>query len=165
MNTHTSITLGLISSMLAISVATAAVPGDKMKHHGETGCYGMGMTQGDMKMDHLAMAQKHLGELKAKLNPSRDQEPAWATFSDQVIAQAKGMTAMQESMKNDMRNMPRTAPERMTMMASKMQDRARHMASMADTVRTFYGALTSAQKAAFDKMHDRPMSGMNHMKP
>lgn len=152
MKLHTQITLGLISSLLAVGVATAADPGGKMKHEKDkTGCYGMGMMQDDMRMDHVARAEKHLSELKAELNLTKDQEPAWSKFSDQVITQAKSMASMQEDMKKDMQNMPRTAPERIEMMASRMKDRAQRMATMADTVKTFYNTLTPEQKNVFDK--------------
>jgi protein CpxP len=169
MKLYTQITLGLISSLLAVSVATAAEPGHMMKQHkNETNCYGMGMMHGDMKMDHVARAEKHLSELKAKLNLTNDQEPAWSNFSDEVIVQAKSMTSMREDMKKDMQNMPQTAPERMEMMASRMKDRAQHMATMADTVKTFYNTLTPEQKMVFDKMqisHMGHMGYMHHKKP
>ena len=166
MKLHTQITLGLISTLLAVGVATAADPGGKMKQEkAKTDCHGMGMMQGDMKMDHVARATKHLSELKAKLNLTKDQEPAWNNFSDQVMTQARSMASMQEGMKKDMQNMPHTAPERMEMMASRMKDRAQHMATMADTVKTFYNTLTPEQKSVFDKVHNNHMGHMNHMQP
>lgn len=169
MKVHTQIMLGLLSSVLAVSVATAADSDSKMKgHKHETDCEGMSMMQGDMKMDHVASAQKHLSEFKGKLNLTKDQEPAWNTFSEQVLAQAKSMGSMPDSVKKDMQSMPQTAPERMAMMASVMKDRAQHMASMADTVKTFYNTLTPEQKTVFDKMHNSEMAHMkrmDHMKP
>jgi protein CpxP len=164
MKLYTQITLGLISSLLAVSVATAADPGSRMKRHNhESGCDGMGLMQGDMKMDHVARAEKHLSELKAKLNLTKDQDPAWSVFSDQVTAQAKNMASMQEDMKKDMQNMPQTAPERMALMANKMKDRAQHMATMTDTVKAFYNTLTPEQKTMFDKMQISQMGRMGYM--
>lgn len=165
MKLRSQITLGLISSLLAVSVATAADPGNRMKrHHHETDCDGMGMMQGDMKMDHVARAEKHLTELKAKLNLTKDQEPAWNDYSGQVTAQAKSMASTQEDMKKQMQSMPQTAPERMALMASRMKDHAQHMATMAETVKTFYNTLTPAQKTVFDKMQMSHMGYMNRMK-
>ncbi|MGA9031937.1 MAG: Spy/CpxP family protein refolding chaperone [Sulfuricaulis sp.] len=162
MKLHTQIALGFIASLLAVSVATAADPGSKMKHEKDkTGCYGMGMMQNDMKVDHVARAQKHLSELKAGLNLTKDQEPAWSNFSDQVITQAKSMASMQEDMKKYMQNMPRTAPERIEMMANRMKDRAQHLAAMSDTVKTFYNTLTPEQKIVFDKKMQ--INHMGHM--
>ncbi len=163
MKVHTQIMLGLLSSVFAVGVATAVDSDSKMKgYKHETNCEGMSMMHGDMKMDHVAQAQKHLSELKDKLHLTKDQEPAWKTFSEQVLAQAKDMGSMPDGMKKDIQTMPQTAPERMAMMASVMKDRAQHMALMADTVKTFYNTLTPEQKMAFDKMHN---SEMGHMKP
>lgn len=169
MKVHTQIMLGLLSSVFAVSVATAADVDSKMKGHKHgADCEGMSMMQGDMKMDHVAGAQKHLSELKGKLNLTKAQEPAWNTFSEQVLAQAKNMGSMPDGMKKDMQTMPQTAPERMAMMANAMKDRAQSMSTMADNVKTFYNTLTPEQKMAFDKMHNNEMAhmkNMGHMQP
>ena len=60
--------------------------------------------------------------------------------------------------------MPMTAPDRMAMMAGMMEDRAQNMARMADSVKTFYSALTPEQKTLFDKMHMSQIKHMDHMK-
>lgn len=153
MKLHTKLTLGLVSSLFAVSLATAATSGTKMgPYHSGMDCNGMGMMSGDMKMDPVARAQKHLSELNAKLNLTADQQPAWKTFSDQVNDQAKNMVAMRDQMKDNAQSMPKTAPERMAKMADLMKDRAQNMAKMADAVKTFYATLTAEQQATFDKM-------------
>lgn len=165
MKLYTKLTLGIISSVFAVGVATAAEHDDTMhgqKH--EMNCDGMGMMHDHTKMDPVARAQKHLIELKTKLNLTKDQEPAWQAFSDQVNAQAKNMASMHDKMKGDMPNMPMTAPDRMAMMAGMMEDRAQNMARMADSVKTFYSALTPEQKTLFDKMHMSQIKHMDHMK-
>ena len=162
MKMHTKLTLGLISSLFAVSLATAAASGTKMGPY-QTGmaCDGMGMMSGDMKRDPVARAQKHLSELNAKLNLTADQQPAWKTFSDQVNDQAKNMVAMRDQMKDNAQTMSKkTAPERMAKMADWMKDRAQNMAKMADAVKTFYATLTAEQQAIFDKMQ---MSQMGRM--
>ncbi len=59
MKLHSKLTLGLISSLFAASLATAAGPGTKMgPYHAGMDCNGMGMMWGDMKMDPSARAQK-----------------------------------------------------------------------------------------------------------
>ncbi len=164
MKLRTKLALGLISTVFAIGVATAANHEGKMhgqKH--EMDCDGMGMMQGHI-MDPVASAHKHLGELKAKLKLTKEQEPAWQAFSDQVNTQAKNMASMHDKMKGNMHNMPMTAPDRMAMMADMMKDRAQNMATMADAVKTFYATLTPAQKSTFDKMHMGHMKSMDHMK-
>ena len=164
---RTTLMLTLISSALALGVATAAEHGGKMggEKHGMD-CPGMDMMHGGM-MDPVARAEKHLSELKAKLKLTKDQEPAWQTFSGQVKDQAKSMASMHDKKKEGMQNMPQSAPDKMAMMASMMKDRAQSMSTMADNVKTFYATLTPEQKAAFDKMHMSQMShmeGMEHMK-
>ncbi len=159
MKLHTKLTLGLVSSLFAVSLATAAGPGTKMgPYYSGADCNGMGMMSGDMKMDPVARAHKNLSELNAKLNLTADQQPAWKTFSEQVNDQAKNMAAMREQMKGDAQSMPKkTAPERMAKMADLMKDRAQNMAKMADAVKAFYATLSAEQQATFDKMQ------MSHM--
>ena len=160
MKLHTKFTLGLISALFAVSVATAAERDARMhRYNYEMGCNSMGMAPGDMGQDPVLRAQKHLSEMKAKLHLTKDQEPAWQTFSDQVNDKAKNMAAMHDKFK-DKASMPKTAPERMATMADMMKDRAQDMAKMADAVKTFYATLTPEQQAAFDKLH---MSQMNRM--
>lgn len=162
MKLHTKLTLGLVSSLFAVSLATAATSDTKMgQNHAGTDCNGMGMMSGDMKMDPVARAQKHLSELKAKLNLRADQQPAWKTFSGQVNDQAKNMVAMRDQMKDNAQSMPKkTAPERMAKMADWMNNRAQNMAKMADAVKIFYATLSAEQQAAFDKMQMSQMASM-----
>jgi len=157
MKLHTKLTLGLISSLFAVSLATAADHDAKMsRHHHGSDCNSMGMMSGDMGKDPVARVHQHLGELKAKLKLTQDQQPAWQTFSDQANDQAKHMMSMQGQMKDK----AQTMPERMAQMADMMKDRAQNMSKMADNVKTFYATLTPEQQAAFDKMH---MGHMGHM--
>ena len=163
MKLRTSLMLTLISSVLTLGVATAAEPAGKMsgeKH--EMDCDGMSMKHGGM-MDPVARADKHLSELKARLKLTKDQEPAWQVFSDQVKDQARSMAAMHDKKKEEMKDMPMSAPDRMAMMASMMKERAQSMSTMADNVKTFYATLTPEQKIAFDKMHMGHMKGMEQM--
>jgi hypothetical protein len=161
MKLHNKLTLGLISSLFVVSLATAAGPCAKMSpnYHGMD-CDGMGMMSGDMKRDPVTRANNHLSELSAKLNLTADQQPAWKTFSDQVKDQARNMAAMRDQMRDNAQPMPKTAPERMAKMADWMKVRAQNMAGMADAVKTFYATLSPQQKMDFDKMHTSQMSCM-----
>lgn len=162
MKLHTKLALGLISSLFVANLATAAEPGTKMSRHNlGMDCNNMSYMPGDMRTDPIARAQKNLSELKAKLNLTNDQQPAWQTFSDQVNDQAKNMAEMRNKMKDKMQTMPKTAPEQMANMAEMMKDRAQGIAKMADAVKTFYATLTPEQQTAFDKVH---MNRMNRMK-
>ena len=159
------LTLGLISSLLVVNLATAADQSAKMSQHNPgMDCNGMGMMPGDMEKDPVARAQKHLSDLNAKLKLTKDQQQVWQTFSDQVNDQAKNMKAMRDKMQDKTQAMPKTAPEHMAMMADRMKERAEDMAKMADAVKTFYASLTTEQQAVFDKMHMSHMSQMRHMR-
>lgn len=165
MNTHTKLALGLISSVFAANLAMAADNGAKMPMHNPgMDCKGMSMMPGDMGANPVARAQQHLAELKAKLKLTKDQQPAWETFSTQVNDQAKNMADMQDKKKDMAQAMPTSAPEHMAMMAEMMKTRAENMAKMADAVKTFYAVLTTDQQKTFDKMHSEHMGRMSPMK-
>ena len=70
MKLHTKLMLGLISAVFAASVATAAERGAKVNRHSQSGmyCNSVRMMPGDMEKDPVTSAQKHLNEVKAKLN-------------------------------------------------------------------------------------------------
>lgn len=163
MKFRTKILLVLISSALTLNVAMAADRGGMMGGGNMMDCPSMGMKQGGM-MDSVARSEKHLSELKAKLKLTKDQEPAWQTFSDQVNEQAKSMASMYDKKQEEMKDMSKSAPDRMAMMASMMKDRAQNMATMADNVKTFYATLTTEQKSTFDKVHMSRIKGMGRMK-
>lgn len=162
MKLHTKLALGLISSLFVANLATAAEPGTKMSRHNlGMDCNNMSYMPGDMRTDPIARAQKNLSGLKAKLNLTNDQQPAWQTFSDRVNDQAKNMASMRDKFKDNTQTMPKTAPEHMARMADLMKERAQDIAKMADAVKTFYATLTPEQQTAFDKVH---MNRMNRMK-
>lgn len=141
--------VGVSSSLLLLGVAVA----DTSSHHGMTGqdkgahCDHKGMHANSKEM---VRAEKRLGELKAKLKLTAEQEPAWQAFADKMNAQGKNMGASREKMWQEM---PGTSPERMARAAEAMKERAQTMAEMADAVKAFYDVLTPAQKATFDKKH------------
>lgn len=153
-------TLGFISMLFAASLATAS-PGTKMTDRGmHMECDSLGMMSGDMNMDPVSRAQKHLGELKAKLALTTDQQPAWQEFANRVNAQAQSMATMHDKMQADARSMPKTAPEQMAKRADRMKDGAQNMAKMADAIKTFYDTLKPEQQAALDKFHASHMKQM-----
>lgn len=158
--------LGVTSSILALNIATASdgMAGDS-KH--DLDCQSKGMVKSHMEADPVARAKEHLSELKAKLNLTKEQEPALQTFSDQLNEQAKntlsmhGMKDMKDMKDKSKGDMPKTAPERVAMMAEAMKTKAQNMAAMAESVKTFYGALNTQQQATFDKIQMSHMSSMH----
>lgn len=165
MKLHTKLTLGLLSSVFAANLALAADSGAKMSMNNPgMDCNGMSMMPGDMGTNPVARAQKHLSELEATLKLTRNQQPAWDTFSAQVNNQAKNMAAMQDTKKDMAQTLPKSAPEHMAMMAEMMKTHAENMSRMAAAAKTFYDQLTTDQQKAFDKLHTEHMSHMAHMK-
>ncbi len=161
MKLRTKLTLGLMSSLLAASIATATEYTSEMNpNKSAMNSNSMGMMSGDMKMDPVATSTKHLNELKDKLNLTQEQQPAWQKFSTQVNDQAKKMAAMRDDMKSGTQSMPQTAPEHMAKMADMMKDRAQSMTTLSDALKVFYANLSSDQQATLDKMHRTQMTKM-----
>ena len=101
MKLHTKLTLGLMSSLLAASIATATEYTPEMNpNKSAMNSNSMGTMSGDMKKDPVATTTRHLTELKDKLNLTPEQQPAWQTFSTQINDQAKKMAAMRDEMKS-----------------------------------------------------------------
>lgn len=166
MKLQTKVVLGLCATLLAVNVASAGdLYAKKSQHTHSKGCDSMNMLPSEMGVDVVARATKHLSELKAKLNLSQEQQPAWQKFSEQINEQARSMAAMQNKMNDKAKNipmpLPMSVPEQMVKMAETMKDRAQDMAKMADTVKYFYAVLSPQQQAIFDKMHMNQMSAMN----
>lgn len=152
------ISLGVIVSVLACGTTLAAdsdgIAGDK-KHDMNSDNKD---ADSQVKMDPVARAKQQLSELKTKLNLTKEQEPALQTFSNQVTDQAKTMMSMQENMKGVM---PKTAPERVAMMADITKSKAQSMAAMAGKIKTFYSILSPDQQATFDKVYLSHMNAMH----
>lgn len=167
MKHFTKVVLGLFSTLLAVNIALADERyGKSGQHKYDKGCESTNRMSGEMGVDAIARANKHLNELKTKLNLTSDQQPAWQAFSDQINEQAKNMATLQNKMKDRAKNMPMTlpmsVPEQMAKMAEQMKERAQDMGKMADTVNTFYAALTPEQQVIFDKTHMNQMSAMRY---
>lgn len=163
MNMYTKIALGLLASVLTAGTAPAANHMDKM--HDQNPCKegeGMSMMQGQMKGDPVARAQKKLSELESSLKLTNEQQPAWKKFSAEVNKQAQNMASRKNAMMNEKSDMTMDAPDRISMMADMMKERAQTMAAMADAVKAFYAELTPEQKGTFDKMHMQQMKSMHH---
>jgi len=141
--------VGVSSSLLLLGFAMADGPGHEgmMGHDKGAHCDHKG-THANSK--EMVRAQKRLGELKANLKLTAEQEPAWQAFADKMNAQGRNMGASREKMWQEM---PGTSPERMAKAAEAMKERAQTMADMADAVKAFYDVLTPAQKATFDTKH------------
>lgn len=154
-----NVSIGLIVAVFLCGMALAADKDDSAgdREH-DMNCSDQERANSQTKLDPIARAKQHLTELKTKLNLTKEQEPALQTFSDQVNEQVKTTVSMQEKMEGVM---PKTAPERVAMMANVTKIKAQNMAAMADKVKTFYSTLNPNQQATFDEMHAGHMGAMN----
>lgn len=156
---------GLIQSLapsifaFAILAAVSGSMADDSKQ--DMDCQSKTRVKSHMEADPAARAKEHLSELKAKLNLTKDQEPALQTFSDQVNQQVKNTLSTQDMRNKPIGDTPKTAPERVAMMAEAMKVKAQGMAAMAESVKTFYGALHTQQQATFDTIQMSHMSSMH----
>jgi len=151
--TQTLIATIVAGASLAFAAATFAQPcGGVGQGYGPGMGMGMGMGMGPghgpmAGVDHAAMAESRLTDLKAQLKITSAQEAAWQTFA----AQAKGQAASRQAMRAQMQQDAGTAPERMAQRATAMQQRAAGMATMADAFNALYTALTPEQKVIADQ--------------
>lgn len=155
--TRTLIATIVAGASLAFAAAAFAQPcGGVGQGYGPGMGMGMGMGPGHGPMagrgpmagvDHAAMAESRLTDLKAQLNITSGQEAAWQTFA----AQAKEQAASRQGMRAQMQQDAGTAPERMAQRATAMQQRAAGMATMTKAFNALYAALTPEQKAVADQ--------------
>lgn len=153
-----SLVAGVVAGIaLAAAAGTFAQPYGGMGHGFGPGM-GMGPGHGPMAgADPAAIADAHLGDLKAQLKITASQEGAWQTFA----AQAKQQAASMQAMRAQMMEGTGTAPERMGQRAAAMQQRAAGMATMTSAFGALYAVLTPEQKAIADQ--NAGMSGHRGM--
>ncbi len=121
----------------------AAMGGEPGMHHM------MGMHHRDPAKMQAHMA-KRMGELKAKLKLSADQEGAWTTFTAAMQPNAQ---APERPNWKEIQAM--TTPERIDKMRALRTVHQAEMDKRADAVKAFYAVLTPEQKKTFDAQHLR----------
>lgn len=105
---------------------------------------GSGMAQHDPAKMHERML-KHMAALKAKLQLTAAQEPAWATFT------ASMQPAAPMGLRPDRAQFAKlTTPERIDKMRALRAERDAAMDKRADATKAFYAALTPEQQKVFD---------------
>jgi NADH:ubiquinone oxidoreductase subunit len=83
--------------------------------------------------------------LKAKLNITTEQEPAWNAFMARTAPQPR---SNHRSEREDWSKL--TTPDRLDKMQAHQAERIAAMTSRIDATRSFYSALTPDQKQLFD---------------
>ena len=175
----TKITLGAVT-VLSLGLAATAVsahpygygPGDGMGQGYGPG-YGAGagmgrgmgsMGQGPMRQgmgpqafaNPGAFAEGRLAGLKARLNITAAQEPAWKAFADQAKQQAEVMQKLMASVQGSAQA---TAPERIELRTQIMKQREEQMAKGTAAFKELYAALSPEQKALADQGFGPGMMG------
>jgi protein CpxP len=145
------ITAGLLSALAGPVLAQTTAPAE-------------GQRPARMEKMHERMAQrhnKHLGELKAKLQLQADQETAWAAF-----AQAMQPPTQPWARPDRVALEKLTTPERIDQMQAFKAQRDAHMQKRADATKAFYASLNPEQKKTFDSETARFMAqGMGRGMP
>ncbi len=161
---HMRLVVALLSSVLAISVATAA------DHEGQTSaqeeamnCEDMGHEPDSVLSAPVVTARNRMDALKGKLKITKDQGVAWQAFYRQVNAQAENRVLRNGKMYVE-KSMPRNTPELMAMETGFMKEMVHDMENMTNATETFYATLTPDQKNVFDSMHMSQLEFTEQMK-
>jgi periplasmic protein CpxP/Spy len=91
--------------------------------------------------------QQRLERLKTDLHITAEQQPQWSAFSNAVMQQVAQFKAARE----DMKNMPTRAPERIDRQVEMMKQRLSSFEAIAQAAKTLYSALTPDQQQVADQ--------------
>ena len=108
--------------------------------------------QGDRHHDPVQRAEKHLSGLEKKLNLTAEQQPAWKTYSNAVMARAQEKTTRRDEFKQERRELrDMDTASRLEKMSQWLRERADGLEQMAVDTRVFQQVLSAEQQAAFDQ--------------
>ena len=112
---------------------------------------GMGWGHGPgAGFDPAVMVDSRLSNLKAQLQITAAQEPAWQAFTAAARQQVADMQAIHNQMQQQGAG---TAPERLALHSAIMQQRSAAMATMSTAFNALYAVLTPEQKTLADQQH------------
>lgn len=129
------IAAGLLSSLAGSVLAQATPPAQSQR-------------TAHMQTMHEHMAQqhdKHLSELKAKLQLRADQETAWAAFAQAMRPPAQAMSSLDWATLEKL-----TTPERIDQMQAFKAQHDEQMQKRAAAAKAFYAVLNTEQKKTMD---------------
>lgn len=147
----------LITASLLASLAGSAMaqmgPGNMSGHEGHHS------PRMEKMREHMTERhQKHLAELKSKLQLQTSQEAAWKTFADAMQPPAQPPARVDRAAMEKL-----SKPERIDQMQALHAQREAEMKKRGDATKTFYAGLSAEQKKTFDAETARFMSGGPHM--
>jgi protein CpxP len=142
--------------------------GTAMAYGPEMGGQSHGMMGEHGSRDSAKMQQrmtKHLGELKAKLKLTADQEGAWTALTAAMQTPAgKGPKNRDEAKKLHDEMQKLTTPERIDRMKAMHAERQSQMDKMGGAIKNFYTVLNAEQRKVFDAnamLHQGPKGHRN----
>lgn len=134
--------------------ATPEASDQKPHTHGQHHGMKQGMQHGTQKGSHrehmLARRAAHHEALKAKLQLTPEQEPAWLAFTARMEA-GHSMQHPANGERVDWSQL--TTPERLDKMQERMAERQTAMSQRFDAIKSFYAALSPEQQKVFDSHH------------
>jgi len=100
--------------------------------------------------DHEALLDADLAGLKAALKLTPDQEKNWGPFEDAVRNAAKARQDAMREMREEMRAKTMASPiDRLDMVATRLEDAAKQMHTIAAAARPLFASLDAAQQQRF----------------
>ena len=134
---------GSAAGMESGSMMGGGMMGGSMMDEGNMRQRGMaeGMMHGG---DSAAMVDRHLADIKAALNITAAQEPAWQAFATQAKQQAETMQTMRGKLRDA--DADATAPDRMQARTQLLQQRLTGMEAMTKALKHLYTVLSPEQR-------------------
>ena len=142
----------LITLGLAAALGTPAFAQTGPGMHGKEGQQGPRMEK--MREFMAERHQKHLGELKTRLQIDPGQENAWKSFVQVMQPPAHGMARMDRTALEKL-----STPERIDQMMAWHAEREADMKKRGEATKAFYAGLNAEQKKTFDAETAKYMSG------
>ncbi len=142
---------GLIATVITTALVGAsamAIAQGMGGMHGQAGAEGGPGQHGArhaQRMDNMQQRHaEHQAQLKAALQLSAAQEPAWNAFVARTAHSPRAKPAARED------NAALTTPERLDNMLAQKAERDAQMAQHVEATKSFYATLTPEQKKVFD---------------
>ena len=115
-----------------------------------------------------AMVAKHLGDLKAKLKITAQQEGAWTSFTAAMKPPARAEHTRPDAAEMEKLSTPERIDKMRAHRAERMTEMQAQMDKREEATKTFYATLNADQKKVFDAEHNKMMrrwgdhKGMGH---
>lgn len=153
----------IAANVMHLAQASQAAPVDTPHAHGNHTGMNQGMHRGSHREHLQARRAAHQEALKAKLQLTPEQEPAWLAFTARMDA-GRSLQRPANGERVDWSKL--STPERLDKMQERMAARQAAMSQRFDAIKSFYAALSPEQQKVFDShpagrhMGAHPRTGM-----